>query len=72
MPYCGITKASKKLPEKCRESFKKLWKEVERMDLYEGDVDLYFKVITSVIQQQKEKIDKLSIKLKEINKIISQ
>jgi hypothetical protein len=63
MPYCGLTKAAKKLPEKYRESFKDAFRATNCMDLYDGNVEQYFQVIRQVLEQRQEKIDDLKDKI---------
>jgi len=55
--------AAKKLPEKARPAFLRAWKACGCMDLYDGNLDTYLRVIAQVLErrnEQKEEFKKLA------------
>ena len=67
MPYCGLTKAAKKLPEDCREEFKNAFKATGCMDLYGGYLPHYFMVIRQTLDQRSELLKEVHDQLKPLD-----
>jgi hypothetical protein len=59
MPYCGLTKAAKKLPENCREEFKDAFKATGMMDLYHGYLPHYFMVMRQTLDNRKKLLEEV-------------
>ena len=67
MPYCGLTKAAKKLPKNCREEFKAAFKATDTMDLYNGYLPHYFMVIKQSLEQRAKLLQEVHDQLKPLN-----
>jgi hypothetical protein len=68
MPYCGLTKAAKKLPEDCREAFKDAFNATGCMDLYSGYLPHYFMVIRQTLEQRAKLLQEIHEQLKPLDK----
>jgi len=68
MPYCGLTKAAKKLPEDCREAFKDAFKATGKMDLYSGYLPHYFMVIRQTLDDRAKLLQEVHDQLKPLDK----
>lgn len=62
--------ATKKLPEDCRELFLQIWKLINCMDLYDGNLNNYFQVIEQRIRVIKEENEELQKRITECIKIL--
>jgi hypothetical protein len=67
MPYCGLTKASKKLPANCREEFKAAFKATGAMDLYGGYLPHYFMVMKQTLDDRAKILQEVHDQLKPLD-----
>lgn len=67
MPYCGLTKAAKKLPENCREEFKDAFKATGCMDIYSGYLPHYLLVIKQTLEERSKLLKEVCEQLKPLN-----
>ena len=63
MPYCGLTKAANKLPESCREAFRRAFRAANCMDLYDGELKSYFEVIAHTLEDKTTRLEKMKTQI---------
>lgn len=54
-----VDDAAKKLPKGSRTSFLKLWESAGVMDLYDGDLKMYFTIIRQILEDKDRKLSKI-------------
>jgi hypothetical protein len=65
-----VLDAANELPESIRESFIELWKELTILDLYNGELEDYFKMAVQALQAKNHTIFQLQHKLADIKSVI--
>jgi len=64
----NVKSAAKKLPKEIREIFLDTWEMINLMDLYEGDLKIYFELIREKLNDKNKRIEELEEGIRNINR----